>query len=364
MSAVNQPHSSVMSVPTITKVRDDVNEALERWYTRNTRRAEHINAAYGQLWQGLHGLGLAGGKRLRPYLTTLVYAACGGTDYKSIIQVGAGEELLHTSLLIHDDIIDRDTVRYGQPNITGKYIESHKAYGTTEEVRHFASGAALLAGDLALSDSYQLILKSNFPSDKKLTAFELLGEAIFVVAGGEFLDSRAVLVSDMSSDSLSIAELKTASYSVVSPLVLGATMADAPQDVIDILTTLGNALGTAYQLSDDLIGLFGDEEKIGKSITSDIREGKQTYLLQQILERCSDADKTTLMSFLKNPDVTVANIITIRAIAIQCGARGAVEAQIAEYAERAFAALSQLPFAEPYKTAFHQLITKMLWRES
>lgn len=363
MSSVNSDRT-YRTVPDITQVRIDVNSVLENWYSQNTQHASQIHPTYGELWQSLQSLGLAGGKRLRPYLTVISYMACGGDKYEDAIIVGAGEELLHTSLLIHDDIIDHDFKRYGQPNVAGVYQSKYRAITNKDEADHFATSAAILAGDLALSGSHQLILQSNFSAEQKLHAMRLLDEAIFAVAGGELLDAEASLNPGRPTDSLIIAELKTASYSFMSPLILGATLANASSSTIERLGDLGKALGTAYQLSDDLLGLYGDEATTGKPITSDIREGKQTFLLRQILENASREDAMVVTRMLGNPEVSIHDIETIRTIATQNGARSAVEKQMRDFATEAQTILAKLGWPEDYTRALSSLIEKVLWRNA
>lgn len=340
-----------------------VNVTLDTFFEESIKEAELINDAYKQLWQNLHAVIKSGGKRVRPQMTLLAYDVFGGVDSNSIIQVAAAQELLHCSLLIHDDIIDRDYIRHGVPNIAGQYDTIYHPHVTDKAERtHYANSAALLGGDLLLSGAYQMIAIATIPDDKKILAQKILGQSIFEVAGGELLDTESAFRPNDFGDALQIARYKTASYSFIFPLQTGAVLAGASSEQLSALTSFGTALGIAYQLVDDLLGVFGDETKTGKSSSGDIREGKRTYLVEQCLERLSGKDRELFDLSFGDPDATITTIAKVKDLFISCGAKAATEQAIRQYETSARAALSQLSLAPEPQAEFEALIKKVVER--
>ena len=357
--STNQP--LVPTVYSIDEVRARVDRLIQQWFATQISRAQPVGPEYVELWQTMLELSQAGGKRIRPYLTVLSYQAFGGKHIDALLPVAAAQELLHLSLLVHDDIIDRDYTRYGQANIAGTYRAKYTAH--TPDAEHYAQSAALLAGDLLLSGSYQLTLASQLPPERLTAIFALLGTAIFEVGGGEFLDTIAAFSAIDTVDSLHVADYKTASYSFVAPLIIGATAANADQSALATLTKLGKSLGIAYQLSDDLLGTFGDPAKTGKPSDSDIREGKRTYLLQRTFELCDSDTRARLEKLLNTADMSDKDVASIRARMVQSGAKEDVIAKMHQCAKEGKTALTSLNLAPAYTQVLTGLIEKAIWRD-
>lgn len=342
-----------------------VDAALDRFFEQSISDAETINDAYCELWRHMHALIKAGGKRVRPKMTLLAYDAFGGTHSEQIIPVAAAQELLHFSLLIHDDIIDRDYIRHGVPNIAGQYDTIYHPFVSDKSERiHYANSAALLGGDLMLSGAYQMIANSHLDNDTKVIAQQLLGSSIFEVAGGELLDTESAFRPNDFGDALQIARYKTASYSFIFPLKTGALLAGATKDQLSALTLFGTSIGIAYQLVDDLLGVFGDEHKTGKSSSGDIREGKRTYLVEQCLERLSQKDRQLFDLSFGDPDATIATIAKVKDLMVSCGAKAATQSTIKRYAHSAHEALKQLDLPLHYKEELESMIQKVVERTS
>lgn len=352
------------TLSSVTAVRELVDTYLDTYFTRRIEHADTIHGDYGNLWRSMHQLFRSGGKRLRPYMLILGYEAFGGTDTTSVVPIAAAHELLHLSLLIHDDIIDRDTIRYGTANVSGQYLHAyaHLVPGTGNR-RHYADSAALLGGDLLLSSAHQLILDSTLSDRLKLLAHRQLVDGVFEVAGGELIDTEAAFRTQ-PVDPIVIARYKTISYSFISPLLTGAHLAEAPEDALELLKIFAIALGTAFQLTDDLLGVFGDEGTTGKSASGDLREGKRTLLIAHSLEILTGEDRMYFTSVLGNPDASPADIDRLRGLIVGCGARTAVEAQRAHFVAKARIALKQLGLSADATTEFEQLITATTERSS
>lgn len=350
---------------TLADVRDEINARLHAYFQQRTTQAERMDTAYARLWQTTADLALAGGKRLRPYITILGYQAfAGGSKLNdAIFDIAIAQELLHLSLLIHDDIIDRDYQRYGRANVAGSMQAVYRELATDDATsQHFANSAALLAGDLLIADAHHYMLRGSFAESARQTALNIFRQGIFAVAGGELLDTEAALHSPADVDSLAIAQHKTASYSVVTPICIGAALAGADDSQLTQFRTFAEHVGIAYQLVDDILGVFGTAQTTGKSTTSDIQEGKRTYLIQQTFIRASKADQTVLGTILGNPTATNEDVQRVQTIMINCGAKQQTEHVIEQHKTAALALLADIRMQPAIRDALAQLLHAALHR--
>jgi geranylgeranyl diphosphate synthase type II len=309
-------------------VKRDVTALINTYFAAQISQATAMSPSYERLWRQTQSYLLGGGKRSRPYLVVLSYQAYGGTDYDTILHVASAWELVHNCLLIHDDIIDRDITRHGKPNIAGAYRQIYGPITGNDSSTHYADSAALVAGDLLMNASFDFIVSSNLSSDQKVLACKLLNQAIFHVCGGEFLDMEAPLLAYGLVESAVIAQQKTAHYSFISPLQVGASLAGASDQDVAELTSWGAKLGIGYQLVDDMLGLYGDEAVIGKSATSDLREAKHTAILDQVIKLGNPKQVSALMAIIKSGSVSDIDVATVRALAEETGAKNAVQSAI------------------------------------
>lgn len=330
-----------------------VNAILDEHYTRAVARAAMLHPRYSELLKAMKQLGMGGGKRLRPYLAISVYEAYGGSQFTDICTVGAALELMHTAMLMHDDIIDNDFIRYGQENIAGRY---QRTYRKQPDGDHLALSAALLAGDINLSAAYELVLESGFSAGQKVAVQTLLAEALFHVIGGELLDTDAKAYPPEETDPLDIAATKTAHYSFVTPLLAGAVLAGADEHELSGLTDFGMSLGIAYQLADDLLGVFGDETVTGKSSLGDIREGKRTWLHQAALQKATKAQRAVLEAEYGNPNLSEEAAESVRSIMRKTGAKRGAEKLIASYADEAQQAIHKLGISHESRGVLAELV--------
>jgi geranylgeranyl pyrophosphate synthase len=345
----------------LSAVKLDVNRILQAYFDTQVAAAAEIDPAYLALWETISGLTMHGGKRLRPFLTVLGYEACGGSEYDKILHLAAAQELLHSSLLIHDDIMDRDYVRYGRDNVAGVYQKNYRHHNQDAgTVDHYAAGAALLAGDLILSAAHQFVAAIAFDETRKTQIMEIFAASVFEVIGGQLLDTEAAILPFADADSLKIARYKTASYSFVGPLCIGAAAAGAPEKTLSELRLLGREVGIAYQLVDDMLGVFGREEDTGKPAVSDLREGKRTYVMQQTMRLSSPGDQKIILRALGNPKASPSDLTAVRHIVEMCGARTLIRNLVAGYRDKALASLDMLDIQESARSALKQLVATYL----
>ena len=263
----------------MTSVTTD--EVLARLLQRGRAKAMATDPEHALLWDALAAAS-EGGKRFRPALLTTAHDALGGTLAAAAAEVGAAVELLHTAFIIHDDVIDGDHLRRGRLNVSGTFRDTALADGAgAEEAAAYGRTAGILAGDLALAAAVRAVATCGAPTDVTHRLLDLFDAALHTTASGELADVRLsmTVVATTLQESLAMEEQKTSAYSFALPLQAGAVLAGADDATTARLGQAGRALGIAFQLVDDLIGVFGDPGRSGKSSTSDLRTRKQTPLL-------------------------------------------------------------------------------------
>ncbi len=351
-----------MSESTLTEHIDfsiELNDVIEDYFSRSIQHATAVSPYYGQLWQEMFRLVSSGGKRLRPKMTILAYQAFGGKDVQSILPVAAAQELLHVSMLIHDDIIDRDYSRYGVDNVAGSYNKHYEPFVSDKTDRlHYAHSAALLSGDLLISGAYQLTNESTIEPSMITAVQRLLTNSIFEVVGGELIDTESTFRERGAIKAETVALYKTASYSFVGPLLIGAVMANASEKDQACVRAFAESLGVAFQLRDDVLGVFGDEAEMGKSTTGDIREGKCPYLVEQVYALADDEDRAMFDKYFGDHAITSDEIDIIKNLFVSTGAKEKTEAEISRLEKEALKALEDLSIATEYKEQFRDLVAR------
>ncbi|WP_168217885.1 polyprenyl synthetase family protein [Occultella kanbiaonis] len=307
---------------------------LQDFIDRGTASSGPLGGPYQQLWSDLAGA-TSGGKRFRPALLVGVYQAHGGTDRHMAATVAAGVELLHTAFVIHDDVIDGDQTRRGLPNVSGAAAGRARAAGVDKaHANAYAQTAGILAGDLALVGAVRTVALCGAPPATVSRVLDLVDQAVHASAAGELADVglSVGIGSATLGEVLTMAELKTAVYSFVLPLQAGAILAGAAAPVVDRLGELGRLVGIAFQLQDDVLGVFGDEEQTGKSCLSDLREAKQTPL---IAHARTTAQWPSIAPFHGKADLTQEQADRACALLEECGSRQFIEDLAHSYLEAA-----------------------------
>lgn len=306
------------------------------------RRALALDPRAAQLWADLGDQ--VGGKMLRPRLTLAAYLGLGGDDLDAVVPVALAQEILHTAMLVHDDVLDHDDVRRGRPNIAGATRARLAAEGVAPEVaRAQGDAAALLGGDLAIAAAVDVVLRAPLAPAVATEVVGLLVRSIHTTVAGELLDVAASSELPGRTDALLVAELKTATYTCVVPLLAGAALAGASAEARDALTTYGLHMGVAFQLVDDELGVLGDPAVTGKSVLSDLREGKRTHLVALAHALADDAQRRTLDAHLGRPDLDATDAARVCAVLRATGAVDALHREVDARVAAATVALDSLP---------------------
>jgi geranylgeranyl diphosphate synthase type I len=303
----------------------------------------------------------AGGKRLRPSFAYWGWRGAAGNgegreDDAAVLRAVAALEFVHASALVHDDVMDGARTRRGRPATHVGFASRHVGDGLTGDDAQFGTGAAILVGDLALVWSDELLRTSGISTAALMRARTVWDTMRTEVTAGQYLDLlRAAGGLPGPDGALTVARYKSAGYTVQRPLQLGAAIAGAGADVVEACTAIGLPLGEAFQLRDDVLGVFGDPSVTGKSADDDLREGKQTLLISLAEERADDAGRRLLASLLGNQDADPGEFDALRALLESTGARARVEERIAEQTARARAAIAAAPIASDARAALDAL---------
>lgn len=269
-----------------------------------------------EMVENLRDFILRSGKRIRPILFYCGYVIAGGKDKKEVLKTAISIELIHSYLLIHDDVIDQDDFRHGDLSMHCKYKKNCE----NKNPKHFGISMAIIIGDLASTLGYEILTDSNFPLNLKTEAIKKLNQTVSNTITGEALD--VILAEDSNVKIGKIIEMqkyKTAKYTIEGPLHLGAVLAGADDEFLKSLSKFAIPLGVAFQIQDDIIGIFGDEKKIGKPVGSDIKEGKKTLLIAKAVREANDKQKEILTNLLGSAKISLKEIEEVRDIITKTG---------------------------------------------
>ena len=345
----------------VSVVADRVESRLRAALESEGRRWTDVDAGLGAPFAALCDYTLGGGKRVRPAFCYWAFVGAGGDpDDTTVIDAGSALEMLHTAALVHDDIIDRSDVRHGAPTVHLAFSALHRDRGWSGSPARFGEGAAILIGDLALVMSSLLMAGAPAPA---ISVFE---EMRLEVNVGQYLDilGEAEGVGSSGPEAVErarrICRYKTAKYTIERPLHLGAALA-APDRLTDLagpLSDFGLPLGEAFQLKDDLLGVFGDPAVTGKPVGDDLKAGKPTLLASLAAQR----DPRFSRRF-GAPDLTDEEVRDLQEIIESTGARAEVERAVADLVSRSEAALDGLPLRAEAAAALAQLALYVAGRD-
>lgn len=328
---------------------DLLDDEMRQWAELGPELAESLAA--------LRDLVLAGGKRLRPCFFHLAFVGAGGAPGDpSALDLAAALELVHTFALVHDDVMDGSDQRRGADAVHQRFIRRHHTFEWHGEARRFGEGMAILVGDFALVYADRL---ARGASDVVNDIFDQLRIELCI---GQSLDlvGAARPGSDLD-EARTVTRFKSARYTVERPLHLGAAHAGRLDDLAVALSAVGRPLGEAFQLRDDVLGVFGDPIATGKPVGADLREGKATPLLALALRRASPEGQSLLGRL--GAHTTASEIASAMELLESTGARDEVEREIARLEAQARRAIDELPLANDTRRDLGDLAAYVAWRD-
>lgn len=345
---------------TLLDLRTRVESALGEFLTDEARYLQGIADELTPAMSALSSFLLDSGKRLRPLFAAIGYFGAGGVDEESVIKAVASLELLQACALIHDDLMDGSDTRRGKPSIHKQFEALHGDGGWRGKPEDFGRSASVLLGDLALVWSSQMLHRSGIPHSVMSSVLRISDEMRVELMSGQYLD-----VYEQTRDthnvarSLKIARYKSGKYTIERPLHFGAALAGAPleSEIFTTYSDFGLPLGEAFQLRDDLLGVFGDPAATGKPAGDDLREGKHTALIAIAIERLSLSDRAEFTRLFGDLQLDASGVDQLRALIVATGADREIEELIESLTSNARTALANGKIAPTALALFEELAT-------
>lgn len=335
----------------LAEIKQRVDDRLVRYFEGKRARAQALSGPSVELVDALFDFTMRGGKRTRPAVLVAGHMAVAQkTSLEALLEPCAGLELLQSYLLVHDDWMDQDDDRRGGPTL-------HKVFAERTGNRHLGASLSVLAGDLGNGFAIELVAGATMPETQRAAAMRVFWEMQQDVVWGQALDLIAF------PDVALIQRLKTGSYSVKGPLLLGAVIGDANPTQLAALERYADPVGQAFQGRDDILGTFGAPEKTGKPAGNDLRAGKRTALIEEAEKRLSEAEFAPIRKVLGQADASAPEIAAAQGLLEGCGALAAVEQRVAAFCEEAEAALQNAGLTDEGTLRLVQLARKFAFRD-
>ena len=330
-----------MNFGSISELTTAINSQLDTFFERESRYLADVGSELLPVCEAMGHFLLDSGKRLRPLFAAIGHSGVGGEITPQSLQALASLELVHVCALIHDDVMDESDTRRGAPSIHKKFEAIHESEGLHGRASQFGISAAILMGDLALIWAAKMLHESQLPAHQILQSLPIYDEMRVELMAGQYLDVYEQAVASESIErSLKVARFKSGKYSIERPLHFGATLAPKYSlDQLRMYSNYGLPLGEAFQLRDDVIGVFGDPAKTGKPAGDDLREGKRTVIIAMTLEKIDEASRKKFQSLFGNKELDSDGIDSLREIIKASGALDRVELLIEEMTFSAHKAL-------------------------
>ena len=308
----------------LDKQAENINQRLTKVLEETVGKFSDYDKSLGELFNAFSD-STKKGKRIRGVLVLLGYKIAGGKDFPAVIDAALALEIFQTSILAQDDIIDKSPTRRGSPSLHIRLGGDHQAISQT-----------ICLSDLGIFLSFRLLSSVKIADSLKNKAINFFSQTLMQTVAGEMLDIKLSETKDFSEEgALKIGLLKTARYTVSGPLILGAILAGGDIKLVKALQKFGDNLGIGFQVQDDIMGVFGEEEVIGKSATSDIAEGKATLMAAFAFNNSNSKDLEFLKQQYGNEKITPEDALKIRTILKDSGALEYSEGVVRKYFEEA-----------------------------
>ena len=350
------------TAPSAVELASAVTDQLRVYLADRRAQAAYIGVDYDGLIAALEDFVLRGGKRVRPAFAYWGYRAVTAEPEAPVgndaLLLFSALELLHACALVHDDVIDDSATRRGMPTAHIHFTELHRGRGWSGSPEQFGRSAAILLGDLSLVWADDIVTTVDLPREAQLRVQRVWSDIRTEVLGGQYLDIVAESSGAESiASAMNVNTYKTASYTISRPLQFGAAAAADRPDVQRLFHEVGTDLGVAFQLRDDVLGVFGDPAVTGKPSGDDLRSGKRTVLLAEALERADSSDPAaaTLLRRGIGTNLTDSQVRELCRAIESVGALAAVEEHIDALTRRGLAVLESAAINAPAKAGLTEL---------
>jgi geranylgeranyl diphosphate synthase, type I len=334
-----------------------INAALLVFSEESAAEVSAVSAHLQPLMQLLNAAS-EGGKRIRATLVLLGFELTGKEFTPDMLKPALAFEIFQTAILVHDDIIDKSPTRRGKPTL-------YKQLEATKKDAHYGVSQAICLGDIGMFLAVRLVGESNFLPENKIKAVNSFIRTLLYTGIGEMLDVELPYLPTKKEeqDVLAIYLHKTAHYTITGAMQLGAILGGASEQYLLDLAEFGNNLGIAFQIQDDILGIFGNETDTGKSAISDIEEGKITILYLKALQ---NANQTELQTLKENYGVGTINMVqaeVVRQVFISTGALVYAEVQKEIYVQKCLEVIPKITQQPDYKDLLQQFAASMIYRK-
>ena len=345
-----------------------VQASLDGFFATQADLAPLVDARLDEVWDQARHFA-EGGKRVRPGFCYWAYVGATGEEPpRPVIDVAASLDLLHMSALVHDDLIDASDLRRGAPAAHRLFEAYHRSQSWQGEPEQFGAAAAILLGDLLFTWSVTMAEQAGLAPDRMAQARPYLHAVRTEVLAGQYLDlfqqGQPLNPETVMAEAHLVMDYKTAKYTVARPAQIGAALGLADDQAHRGLGAFGTHIGYAYQMRDDLLGVFADPALTGKPSGDDLRAGKKTVLVAYGLQQATPTQAAQLIKLLGNPELSEQDIAEARTILEDCGARASTETAIAAETTAGVACLEQLGLSEEGTEALSTLAYQVAERET
>ncbi len=342
---------------TLTALRGRINQALEAFIEADNHYLTEIGPELVPVAEALKGFLLDSGKRFRPLLAAIGYAGSGAELSPELIRALSSVELIHVCALIHDDVMDASDTRRGAPAIHKQFENLHNQQELSGSASQYGIASAILLGDLALVWASKMLHESGVPAEQIVASLPIFDEMQVELMAGQYLDiHEQALASSNVERSLKVARYKSGKYSIERPLHFGASLSPKNTSALyPIYSAYGLPLGEAFQLRDDLLGVFGDSAETGKPTGDDLREGKRTVLMAMTHERSSLSQRAIIKELFGRPDLDSDQIKELQAIILETGAAAHLEELISHLTQQAITAIDNPVIDITAQELLHQM---------
>ncbi len=335
--------------------RESIQTTLDTFIDEQARTLAPLGPDAGRLVEAAHR-SVSGGKRFRAAFCYWGFRAVSGPrDESAVLKAAASLELLHASALVHDDYMDASDTRRGRPATHKSFEAFHREHGWAGDPEQYGAAAAILLGDLLLSWSDEMLRTCGLDHSVVRDALGFFDATRSEVIAGQFLDVSVQARGESDVDvAMRVLRYKSAKYSIERPLHIGAALAAGDQQVQRALTAFGLPLGEAFQLRDDLLGVFGDPAVTGKPAGDDLSEGKRTVIVALALDR-APKEQAALLDARLGAELSAADVRELQKVIEDSGAPTEVEKMIGELTDRSLSALERAPITGIARGVLHSL---------
>ena len=354
---LNKSFDPSKNPPAISDVVGPIDKRLIHVLNAERTKWVAVDASLVEPFDALEALIFSGGKRIRPAFFHWAHVGAGGDpDSNVAIDAAAAIEMLHAFALAHDDVMDHSSSRRGEPSIWQRFASFHADNGWEGNAKDFGEAVAILVGDLAH------VIADSLVRDLAPDICEIWNELRLEVNIGQYLDVLSGVTRTFDQEGARrILEYKTGRYSVQRPLHLGAAIAGRYEEFSESFTAFDQPVGLAFQLRDDLLGVFGDEKETGKPVGDDLREGKPTSLVAAAFER-ADNKQLQVLNLIGSHELTDSDVSHIQNVIIETGAERVIEEEIRELTDIALCELESSSMKADALDALRELALFVAYR--